>query len=143
MTRNEAVERAQKIWSGVTILEIIEAPNTWTVSVMDGIQVSHHSLDRNGHAVCHGPCAMREASMSDEEMRYISVSSIVFKRTEKGKWERGVVINQDQLIIDMDGKVVDGALWSWKVPNSVSTMNEFDFPMDDNGNRLSRSKRQS
>jgi hypothetical protein len=59
MTRNEASERAQKIWGADTILDLVEKAHddAWDVKLQDH---TWHSLDGNGHTSCHKTCSKRE-----------------------------------------------------------------------------------
>ena len=57
MTRNEALERAQKIWGpGARI--VVSTEDRYTVEINRG---DMHILDGNGHATCHKRCEQLEA----------------------------------------------------------------------------------
>jgi hypothetical protein len=56
MTKNEAVERAAKIWGeGCEVSSIPRSGEAW---VMKG--GNRHHLDGNGHVDCHSWCRRRE-----------------------------------------------------------------------------------
>ncbi len=50
----------------------------------------------------------------------IRVDSIRYKDTEDGPWKTGIVVNEDQLIVGQDGKVVD-EVWTYQ-PSYLGTI---------------------
>lgn len=43
---------------------------------------------------------------NDMENKKLQINGVTFKRTKNSKWEHGIMINEDKLIIDMDGNPV-------------------------------------
>lgn len=46
-------------------------------------------------------------------MKQLTVSVIQFKLKEESDWEHGIVINDDMVIVDMEGKVIIGEIWNF------------------------------
>ena len=55
-------------------------------------------------------------------MKTLSVMFCKFKREKKSGWESGIMINEDTLIIDMEGKAVDKMVHDYHVTPSRGTM---------------------
>lgn len=63
MTRNEADERARRIWGDQVSHVVPRAkwlPGEWVVHLYGGRE---HYLDGNGHATCHQECADAEVQV--------------------------------------------------------------------------------
>lgn len=74
LTRNEAIERAAKIWGARVVVNgpfrlaitcVSGATSAthdveWWIDTPDGL---HHGLDANGHTTCHRGCADLEARL--------------------------------------------------------------------------------
>jgi len=43
----------------------------------------------------------------------LTVCCCIFKRDKTSRYEEGVIINEDQLILDSQGKVVPAPLWTY------------------------------
>jgi hypothetical protein len=60
MTKNEAIERASKIWRTIDVTVHLTA-GTWWVDAGPKDQTGRvHTLDDNGHVTCHDVCKARE-----------------------------------------------------------------------------------
>lgn len=62
MTRNEAEERAKKIWGDKLIKSVLIAGRSaseWSIEVDSGV-FRWHLLDKDGHTNCHSACAQLE-----------------------------------------------------------------------------------
>lgn len=44
------------------------------------------------------------------------IQSIMFRRTQDGPWEHGIIINGDRLIVGIDAKPIPDKpqIWNWK-----------------------------
>jgi hypothetical protein len=55
------------------------------------------------------------------------IQSVIFWRTEQakkqGKGERGVMFNNDELIIDASAKPVTAPVWDYRIEGGVLTVN--------------------
>jgi len=57
--------------------------------------------------------------------KVMRIESIRFKRTRDSREERGIMFNDDQLIVDMNSKVVEGHVFKYKMDHEhVMTMSE-------------------
>lgn len=67
MTRNEAEDRARRIWAGAQRLRPGPVDGEWTVEapvlIKPGDRRHIHTMDANGHACCHKACSELEANL--------------------------------------------------------------------------------
>lgn len=48
------------------------------------------------------------------------IQTCEFKREEHSPKEVGLMINEDRLIIDMDGNTVPAPIWDWRLRNELA-----------------------
>ena len=48
-------------------------------------------------------------------MKTLTVQTVQFRRDEESSWEIGIIINEDELIIDMDAKPVPPPIWNFRL----------------------------
>ena len=51
----------------------------------------------------------------NKDKRELRIETCEFKRVGSANWEQGVIVNEGNgPIIDLDGKVVQGAIYNWR-----------------------------
>lgn len=62
LTKNEATERAKKIWGDNLIVTVVPGASggEWFVEIDSGV-FRCHLIDGNGHPICHPACSKLEA----------------------------------------------------------------------------------